>query len=232
MENSKITAHSAGVKFGFLAPLPGKEQHFLPYWLATSTCKRKGHATPGLSPWKILKTRTLHFVFSLNISSLLTLYERQLRRLACLQTFVWFFCCYLLTRLFRNFSFNSRKKTWEKSRKRSDIVQFGRCRDNFSSSVCSALSQSMLFHPVTARIISELCYKWLSSAQKVGSPRGIWFLSTSGLLSCNGTFAVFFLCSTHHSSPLFLHLHGSSICNSKGIDFVSYYLLYSTFAFV
>ena len=125
-----------------------------------------------------------------------------------------------------------RKKTWEKSRKRSDIVQFGRCRDNFSSSVCSALSQSMLFQPMIASIISELCYKWLSSAQKVGSPRGIWFLSTPGLLSCNGTFAVFFLCSTHHSSPLFLHLHDSSFYNSEAIDFVSYYLLYSTFVFV
>ena len=28
----------------------------------------------------------------------------------CLQTFVWFFCCYMPARLFRNFTFNYRKK--------------------------------------------------------------------------------------------------------------------------
>ena len=37
--------------------------------------------------------------------------------------FVWFFCCYLPARLFRNFTFNYRKKAEKKSRKRSNIVQ-------------------------------------------------------------------------------------------------------------
>ena len=61
-------------------------------------------------------------------------------------------CCYLPTRSFRNFIFNYRKKAREKSRKRSDIVQFGRWRDSFSSALCSILSQSTLFQPMTARM--------------------------------------------------------------------------------
>ena len=40
--------------------------------------------------------------------------------------FASFFCCYLPARLFRNFTFNYRKKAKKKSRKRSNIVQFGR----------------------------------------------------------------------------------------------------------
>ena len=54
----------------------------------------------------------------------------------------------------------------------------------------------------------------------------------SGLLSCSGKFAVFFLCSTLHSSPLFFHFHDRSFGNSERIDFVSYYLTYSTLVFV
>ena len=60
---------------------------------------------------------------------------------------------------FRNFTFNYRKKAKKKSRKRSNIVQFGRWRDSFSSALCSILSQSTLFQPMTARVISELYYK-------------------------------------------------------------------------
>ena len=52
----------------------------------------------------------------------------------------WFFCCYLPARLFRNFAFNYRKKAKKKSRKRSNIVQFGRWCDSFSSALCSILS--------------------------------------------------------------------------------------------
>lgn len=40
----------------------------------------------------------------------------------------------------------------------------------------------------------------------------------SGLLSCSGKFAVFFLCSTLHSSPLFFHFHDRSFGNSERID--------------
>ena len=54
--------------------------------------------------------------------------------------FAWFFCCYLPARLFRNFTFNYRKKAKKKSRKRSNIVQFGRWRDSFGSALCSILS--------------------------------------------------------------------------------------------
>ena len=54
----------------------------------------------------------------------------------------------------------------------------------------------------------------------------------SGLLSCSGKFAVFFLCSTLHSSPLFFHFHDRCFGNSERIDFVSYYLPYSTLVFV
>ena len=43
--------------------------------------------------------------------------------MVCLQTFIWFFCCYLPARLLRNFTFNYRKKAKKKSRKRSNIVQ-------------------------------------------------------------------------------------------------------------
>ena len=39
------------------------------------------------------------------------------------------------------------------------MVQFGRWRDSFNSVLCSILSQSTLFQPVTARVISELYYK-------------------------------------------------------------------------
>ena len=67
-------------------------------------------------------------------------------------------CCYLPTRSFRNFILS--KKAREKSRKRSDIVQFGRWRDSFSSALCSIFSQSTLFQPMTARVISKLYYKF------------------------------------------------------------------------
>ena len=46
--STKITAHSAGVKFGFLARFAGEEQCFLPCCFATSTRERTDHATPGL----------------------------------------------------------------------------------------------------------------------------------------------------------------------------------------
>ena len=58
------------------------------------------------------------------------------------------------------FHFQLSKKAREKSRKRSDIVQFGRWRDSFSSALCSILSQSTLFQPMTARVISKLYYKF------------------------------------------------------------------------
>ena len=45
---------------------------------------------------------------------------------------------------------------------------------------------------------------------------GCGSLWESGLLSCSGTFArVFFLCSTHHSSPLFFHFYDRSFGNSE-----------------
>ena len=93
-------------------------------------------------------------------SSLFTLQQRKLRCLAFLKTFFWFFCCYLPARLFRNFTFNYRKKAKKKSRKRSNIVQFGRWRDSFSSALCSILSWSTLFQPMTVRVISELYYNF------------------------------------------------------------------------
>ena len=65
-----------------------------------------------------------------------------------------------------------------------------------------------------------------------GSLWRIWFLSTPDLLSSSGSFAVFFLCSTHHSSPLIFHFHGRSFGKSERIDFVSYYLPYPTLVFV
>ena len=65
-----------------------------------------------------------------------------------------------------------------------------------------------------------------------GSLWRIWFLSTPDLLSSGGSFAVFFLCSTHHSSPLIFHFHGRSFGKSERIDFVSYYLPYPTLVFV
>ena len=60
------------------------------------------------------------------------------------------------------FSFNQRKKAGEKSQKRSDIVQFGRWRDNFSLALCYMRVQSTLFQPITARDISELYCEWSS----------------------------------------------------------------------
>ena len=44
-----------------------------------------------------------------------SLCSRQLRHLARLHSFVWFFCCYLPTWMFRNFTFNWRKKKLGKS---------------------------------------------------------------------------------------------------------------------
>ena len=40
---------------------------------------------------------------------------------------------------FRNFTFNYRKKAKKKSRKRSNMVQFGRWRDSFNSALYSIL---------------------------------------------------------------------------------------------
>ena len=74
---------------------------------------------------KTFKTRTVHFVFSLRIFVSAPI------------------CCYLAARLFRNFTFNYRKKARERSRKRLDIVQFGGWRDSFSSALCSILSYKM-----------------------------------------------------------------------------------------
>ena len=51
-----------------------------------------------------------------------------------------------------------KKKAKKKSRKRWNIEQVGRWRDSFSSALCSILSQSTLFQPKTARVISELYY--------------------------------------------------------------------------
>ena len=47
---------------------------------------------------------------------------------------------YLPARLFRNFTFNRRKKVKERSPKRSDKVQFGRWRDSFSSALYALYS--------------------------------------------------------------------------------------------
>ena len=56
------------------------------------------------------------------------------------RTFFQFFPCYLPARLFRNFTFNRRKKVKERSPKRSDKVQFGRWRDSFSSALYALYS--------------------------------------------------------------------------------------------
>ena len=52
-----------------------------------------------------------------------------------------------------------KKKTREKSRRKSNIVQLSRWRDSFSSALCSILSKSTLFQPMTTCVISELYYK-------------------------------------------------------------------------
>ena len=59
------------------------------------------------------------------------------------------------------------KKTREKSRRKSDIVQLSRWRDSFSSALCSILSKNTLFQPMTACVISELYYK-IMQKQSVG----------------------------------------------------------------
>ena len=60
-----------------------------------------------------------------------------------------------------------KKKTREKSRRKSDIVQLSRWRDSFSSALCSILSKNTLFQPMTACVISELYYK-IMQKQSVG----------------------------------------------------------------
>ena len=50
------------------------------------------------------------------LEPLLTLRERKLQRLACLQILIWFFCCDLPVRSFRNFTFNKRKKCYREVR--------------------------------------------------------------------------------------------------------------------
>ena len=53
----------------------------------------------------------------------------------------WFFCCYLPARFSSEISLSViGKKAKKKSRKRSNIVQFDRWRDSFSSALCSILS--------------------------------------------------------------------------------------------
>ena len=64
-------------------------------------------------------------------SSLITLWSRQLLRLASLQSFLWFFCCYLPARLLRNFNFKL-----ERFGKWSDIAQIGRGPGTFSLAPC------------------------------------------------------------------------------------------------
>ena len=49
-------------------------------------------------------TRAVHFVSFWGILPLFTLLKRQLRRSARFQPFIWFSCCYLPARLFRNFT--------------------------------------------------------------------------------------------------------------------------------
>ena len=48
----------------------------------------------------------------------------------------------------------------------NSYVIIGRWRDSFSSALCSILSQSTLFQPMTARVISELYYKTEQSTVK------------------------------------------------------------------
>ena len=84
--------------------------------------------------------------------------RRKLRRLAFLKIFFGssvatcrLACAKILLSI-------NEKKAREKFRKRSNIVQFGRWRDSSSSALCSILSQSTLFQPMKARVISELYY--------------------------------------------------------------------------
>ena len=61
-----------------------------------------------------------------------------------------------------------KKKTREKSRKRSDKVQFGRWRDSFNSALCSLLSWSTLFQfPVG--LLAQLVERCTSIAEVMGS---------------------------------------------------------------
>ena len=52
----------------------------------------------------------------------------------------------------------TKKKTGDKSRKKSDIVQFGRWCDSFSSALCLVLWWSSLFQPMKERVLSEFYY--------------------------------------------------------------------------
>ena len=59
---------------------------------------------------KTFKTRIVHFVFFARIFVSSHVRIVKLQSLACLQTLIWFFCCYLPARLFRNFTSKKRKK--------------------------------------------------------------------------------------------------------------------------
>ena len=69
------------------------------------------------------KTWTVHFAFYLRIFVSAHVITNWITVPGMFTTFVWFFCCYLPARLFRNFTFNQRKKAREKSRKRSDSTK-------------------------------------------------------------------------------------------------------------
>ena len=108
---------------------------------------------------KTLKTRTVHFVYSLRIFVSTHVIITSIAAPGMFANL-----CLVLLLLFADspvpkFHFQlKKKKTREKSRKRSDKVQFGRWRDSFNSALCSLLSWSTLFQPTTARFISELHY--------------------------------------------------------------------------
>ena len=91
---------------------------------------------------KTFKTRTaVHFVFSLKIFVSANVIIMSIMALGMF-TNLFFGCSNAICRLaYSEISLSSiEKKTREKFRKRSDIVQFGRWRDSFRSALCSILS--------------------------------------------------------------------------------------------
>ena len=123
---------------------------------------------------KIFKTRNVYFVFPLRIfvsAHVLITYIMAPGMFTNL-------CLILLLLLagslqFRNFTFNYQKAKKEVPEKLEHST-IGRWRDSFSSALCSILSYSTLFQPITARVISELYYKTEQSTFKA-SPFVKWW---------------------------------------------------------
>ena len=80
-----------------------------------------------------------------------------------------------------------KKKTREKSRKRSDKVQFGRWRDSFNSALCSLLSWSTLFQfPVG--LLAQLVECCTGIAEVMGSnPVQAWIFFRPYFHYCLGS---------------------------------------------